>query len=83
MEIEKQRELGDGRLLTEARYLAEVNLESLECTAGEKQHYWLLAIRAARQDKILWDREVGGRAVAVSHEGWVFELTTLNLSYDK
>ena len=58
LEIEKQRELGDDGLLPEARYLAEINLERLEGTSGGKQHYWLLAIRAARKDKILWDREV-------------------------
>lgn len=58
VEIEKQWELGDNGLMTEARYLAEVNLESLESTSGERQHYWLLAIRAARKEKILWNREV-------------------------
>ena len=52
-EIERQRELGDAGLLEEDKYLAEVNLEGLEDTSGERQHYWLLAIKTARKAKIL------------------------------
>ena len=33
----------------EDRYLAEVNLEDLECTSGNNQEYWLLAICTARE----------------------------------
>ncbi len=38
-EIECQHELGDAGLLEEDKYLAEVNLEGLETTLGEQQHY--------------------------------------------
>jgi hypothetical protein len=51
--IERQRELGDAGLLEEDKYLAEVNLEGLEDTSGERQHYWLLAIKTTRKAKIL------------------------------
>jgi hypothetical protein len=47
-EIKKQREEGWGELLEEDQYLAEVNLEDLEQSSGEKQEYWLKAICAAR-----------------------------------
>ena len=49
MEIEMQQELGEEGLLEEDKYLLEVNLEDLETTNGERQEYWLLAIRAARE----------------------------------
>ena len=49
MEIEKKQELGNNGLLEEDLYLLEVNLEDLETTSGERQEYWLLAIRAARE----------------------------------
>ncbi len=52
-EIKRQRELGDAGLLEEDKYLAEVNLEGLEDTSGERQHYWLLAIKTSRKAKIL------------------------------
>ena len=48
-EIEAQMEQGWSDLLEEDQYLAEVNLEDLEHSSGEKQQYWLLAIRAARE----------------------------------
>ncbi len=40
-------------LLEEDQYLAEVNLKDLDSTSGERQEYWLIAIRAARQASIL------------------------------
>ena len=46
-EIEKQQEMGEEGLLPEDRYLLEINLDDMEITSGEKQEYWLLAIRAA------------------------------------
>ena len=49
MEIECQQELGGEGLLEEDKYLLEVNLEDMETTSGERQEYWLLAIRAARE----------------------------------
>src|SRR5210317_2207056 len=48
-EIEIQQDLGDQGLLEEDMFLAEVNLEDLESSSGERQAYWLLAIKAARQ----------------------------------
>ncbi len=48
-EIEAQMEQGWSDLLEEDQYLAEVNLEDLEHSSGEKQQYWLLVIRAARE----------------------------------
>ena len=49
MEIEKQPELGTDSPEEGDKYLMEINLEDLEKTSGEKQQYWLLAIRAARE----------------------------------
>ena len=57
MEIEKQQGLGASGLLQEDKYLMDVNLEDLECTSGEREEYWLLAIRSARKACTL-----GGRA---------------------
>jgi hypothetical protein len=47
-EIERQRELSDTGLLEEDKYLAEVNLEDMATSSGERQHYWLLAIQRAQ-----------------------------------
>ncbi len=41
--------MGMEGLMEEDQYLAEVNLEDLESTTGERQEYWLVAIYAARQ----------------------------------
>jgi hypothetical protein len=46
-EIERQLELGMEDLLDEDQYLAEINLDDLESSSGERQEYWLLAIHAA------------------------------------
>ena len=48
--IEDQIELGEEGLEENDHYLLEVNLEDLESTSGEEQHYWLLQIQAARRD---------------------------------
>ena len=42
-----QRDLGNVGLLEEDKYLAEVNLEEMASSLGERQHYWLLAIQTA------------------------------------
>ena len=47
-EIECQQELSETGLLEEDKYLAEVNLEDMATSSGERQHYWLLAIQTAR-----------------------------------
>jgi hypothetical protein len=48
LETESQRDLGDTGLLEEDKYLAKVNLEEMATSSGEREHYWLLAIQAAR-----------------------------------
>ena len=40
--------IGEEGLAEEDKYLLKINLKDLEYTSGTKQHYWLLAIRAAR-----------------------------------
>ena len=47
VKIERQRELGDAGLLEEDKYLAEVNLEEMATSSGERHYYWLLAIQTA------------------------------------
>ena len=38
-------------------YLLDINLEDLETSSGEDQHYWLLQIQAARRERALMDEE--------------------------
>ena len=47
LEIECQRDLGNAGLLEEDKYLAEVNLEEMATSSGERQHYCLPAIQTA------------------------------------
>ena len=58
--------IGEEGLAEEDKYLLEINLEDLETTSGIKQHYWLLAIRAARMWQELQAEEEGG---SVANEG--------------
>lgn len=51
--IEDQIELGEEGLDEQDKWLLEINLEDLESTTGEDQTYWLLAIQAAREARIL------------------------------
>ena len=53
-EIEDEQEQGFDGLLEEDQYLEEVKLEDLENTSGERQEYWLVAMRAAREAGLLW-----------------------------
>ncbi len=46
-QIEEEIDKGWNDLMEEDEYLAEVNLGDLENTNGERQEYWLVAIRAA------------------------------------
>ena len=55
--IEDQLDLGGEGLDEHDKFLLEINLDDLETSSGEDQHYWLLQIRAARQDRAL--REQG------------------------
>jgi hypothetical protein len=59
LEIEPQRDLGDAGLLDEDKYLAEDNLGNLETILGERQHYWLLAIKTAWKAKLLQEQQEG------------------------
>ena len=52
-EIETQIQLGGEGLEPEDRFLLEINLEDLETSSGETQEYWLMAILAAREAKLL------------------------------
>ena len=51
--IEGQLELDEEGRDEKDQYLLEVNLEDLESTTGEEQHYWLLQIQAARMERAL------------------------------
>jgi hypothetical protein len=57
LEIERQRDLGDARLLEEDKYLVEVNLGDMETTSGKCQNYWLLAIKTVQKAKLLWEQQ--------------------------
>ena len=45
--IEAQMDMGYGDLTAEDQYLAEINLEDVRHTSGERLEYWLVAIQAA------------------------------------
>lgn len=40
----------------DGKFLLKINLEGLDTTSGETQEYWLLAILAARDARLLWER---------------------------
>jgi hypothetical protein len=54
-EIEEELRLGFEGFLDMDRSLADVTLEDLERSGGERQEYWLLAVKAARVAKTLSD----------------------------
>ncbi len=55
--IEDQIELGGEGLDDDDKFLLEINLDDLESTSGETQEYWLLAIQAAREARLLRQQE--------------------------
>ena len=67
MEIERQQDLGSEGLLEEDNFLAEVRLEDLESTNGDRQEYWLLAIKSARKEKEI--REARTNIISRKHKG--------------
>jgi hypothetical protein len=69
VEIERQRELGDAGLLEEDKYLAEVNLEEMATSSGERQHYWLLAIQTARNHYALRAQQESQQMVRYHRRG--------------
>jgi hypothetical protein len=68
-EIKQQQELGDKDLLEEDKYLAEVNLEGLETTSGEQQHYCLLVIKTTQKAKILREQQEQQQTVSRNTQG--------------
>jgi hypothetical protein len=48
-EIERQKDLGGEGLDLQDQWMAEVHLPDLDTSTGERETYWLLAIKAARQ----------------------------------
>ncbi len=58
LEIEHQSKLGDAGKLEKNKYLANVNLEmeKMESSSGEQQHYWLLAKQTAQNGKKLQEQ---------------------------
>ena len=52
-EIEKQMELGNAGLLPKNKFLAEVNLQNLENSSGERQFYWLVTIQEAQRARLV------------------------------
>jgi len=55
-EIEKQMELGGEGLAEHDKWMLEVNLGEMDISTGEKESYWLLAIRTARERHRLTQR---------------------------
>ena len=56
-EIQYQIQIGGEELTEDDKYLLGVNLEDMDTTSGERQEYWILAIQAAREARILGDSE--------------------------
>ena len=54
-EIEEELRLGFDGFLDMDKSLADMTLEDLERCGGERQEYWLLAVKAARVAKALTD----------------------------
>ena len=63
---EDQLEISGSSLEEEDKFLLEINLEDLETMSRETQEYWLLAILAAREARIL--REESTAAVSDHNE---------------
>ena len=66
MEIERQQDLGSEGLLEENKFLADVRLEDLESTNGDRQEYWLLAIKSAQKAKTIQDAT---KKISREHKG--------------
>jgi hypothetical protein len=56
-------------LLEEDKYLAEVNLEEMSTSSGERHHYWLLAIQTARNYNSLRAQRESQQMVQSEHHG--------------
>jgi hypothetical protein len=51
--LEEQLEIGEEGLEEEDKFLLEINLDDLGTSSGEDQTYWLLALEAAREARVL------------------------------
>jgi hypothetical protein len=67
--IEDQLDMGGEGLDERDKFLLEINLEDLETSSGEDQHYWLLQIEAARQDRALREQEDREQRQASQNQG--------------
>ena len=56
-EIEYQIQMGGEELAEDDKYLLEINLEYMETASVERQEYWILAIKSAREARIMQDSE--------------------------
>ena len=54
--IEEVQAMAGGDLLEEDKFLAEVNLEDIEESSGEKQTYWLLVMETYKKRRKLRER---------------------------
>ncbi len=61
-EIEEEIGLGFEGFLEMDQSLAEVRLEDLERSGGERQEYWLLAVKTARAAKVLTNNYSAGHS---------------------
>ena len=61
-EIEMQIELGGEGLEEKDKWMLEIDLDSVEFSSGEKECYWLLAIKTARSHYILSHQDTSTRS---------------------
>ena len=66
LKIEMQQELRSEELLEEEIFFAQVWLEDLESTNGDRQEYWILAIKSARKAKSIQDAT---KKISPKHKG--------------
>jgi hypothetical protein len=71
-EIKEQREMGTDGLLEEDQWLLEINLGDLEEGSGEREQYWLVAIKAAREAAILKERQPRAQEAGPRAAGQIF-----------
>ena len=61
--IEDQLDKGSEGIDEQDRYLLDINLEDLETSSGEDQYYWLVAIQAAREYRVILQRRRNTRKI--------------------
>jgi hypothetical protein len=60
--MEEQLVLGEEGLDEEDAFLLEINLDELDSSTREDQEYWLLALRAAREARLLRMQQTGAQS---------------------